>query len=124
MNHRMVFSTVGKIVWFEAILLLLPYVVSLIYKEACSTAFLVAIIVAAVVGTLLTLIFKQKDDVIYSKEGFIIVTLSWVFLSLIGALPFRLSGEIPHYIDALFETASRCRQAGCGTHGACHAGVG
>ena len=106
MNHRMVFSTVGKIVWFEAILLLLPYVVSLIYKEACSTAFLVAIIVAAVVGTLLTLIFKQKDDVIYSKEGFIIVTLSWVFLSLIGALPFRLSGEIPHYIDALFETVS------------------
>lgn len=106
MNHRMVFSTVGKIVWFEAILLLLPYVVSLIYKEACSTAFLIAIIVAAAVGTLLALVFKQKDDVIYSKEGFIIVTLSWVLLSLIGALPFRLSGEIPHYIDAVFETVS------------------
>ncbi len=106
MNHRMVFSTVGKMVWAEAILLLLPYIVSLVYKEACAEAFLVTIIVAAVTGTLLVLLFKKKNDVIYSKEGFLTVSLSWIVLSLIGALPFRISGEIPHYIDAVFETVS------------------
>ena len=106
MNHRMVFSTVGKIIWAEAVLLLLPYIVSVIYKEACATSFLITMLVAAVAGTLLVLFFKKKDDVIYSKEGFLTVSLSWIFLSLIGALPFRLSGEIPHYVNAVFETVS------------------
>lgn len=106
MNHRMVFSTVGKIVWFEAVLLILPYIVSLVYKETCATAFLITIIIAAIVGTLLILVFKQKDDMIYSKEGFMIVSLSWIVLSLIGALPFRLSGEIPDFVDAVFESVS------------------
>ena len=106
MNYRMVFSTVGKMVWAEAILLLLPYIVSLVYKEACAEAFLITIITAAVTGTLLVLLFKKKNDVIYSKEGFLTVSLSWIVLSLIGALPFRISGEIPHYIDAVFETVS------------------
>lgn len=106
MNHRMVFGTVGKIVWAEGILLLLPYIVSLIYKEECSSAFLITILVAVVVGTLLVLLFKKKDDIIYSKEGFLTVSLSWIILSLIGALPFRLSGEIPHYVDAVFEIVS------------------
>ena len=73
MNHRMVLSTVGKIVWVEAILLILPYVVSLIYKEACATSFLITIFIAAAVGTLLTVLFRHKNDVIYSKEGFMIV---------------------------------------------------
>ena len=106
MNHRMVFSTVGKMVWAEAILLLLPYIVSVTYKEACAKSFLITILVAAVFGSVLALVFRKKDDVIYSKEGFLTVSLSWIILSLIGALPFRLSGEIPHYIDAVFETVS------------------
>ncbi len=106
MNHRMVFSTVGKMVWAEAILLLLPYIVSLVYKEKCAESFLITIIIAAVIGTLLVLFFKKRDDVIYSREGFLTVSLSWIILSLVGALPFRLSGEIPHYIDAVFETVS------------------
>ncbi len=106
MNHRMVFSTIGKIILGEAALLVLPYIVSLVYNEDCATPFLITILIAAAVGALLTLVFKKKDDVIYSKEGFMIVSLSWIVLSLIGALPFRLSGEIPHYIDAVFETVS------------------
>ncbi len=106
MNYRMVFSTVGKIVWSEAVLLLLPYVVSLVCREACATSFLIAIVIAAVVGTLLVVAFRKKNDVIYSKEGFLTVSLSWIILSLIGALPFTISGEIPHYIDAVFETVS------------------
>ena len=53
MNHRMVFSTVGKIVWAEALLLLIPYVVSLIYKEACANALLITVCVAGIIGTLL-----------------------------------------------------------------------
>ncbi|MBR3589166.1 MAG: TrkH family potassium uptake protein, partial [Clostridia bacterium] len=67
---------------------------------------MIAILIAAVLGTLLVFVFRKKDDVIYSKEGFLTVSLSWIILSLIGALPFRLSGEIPHYVDAVFETVS------------------
>ena len=106
MNHRMVFGTVGKIICVEAILLVLPYIVSVVYKEACASSFLITIGVAAVIGTFLVVFFKKKDDIIYSKEGFLTVSLSWIVLSLIGALPFRLSGEIPHYVDAVFETVS------------------
>ena len=49
---------------------------------------------------------KPYSDVIYAKDGFVVVSLGWVLMSMIGALPFVLSGDIPHYIDALFETVS------------------
>lgn len=97
---------IGQIVLSEAVLLILPLAVSLIYGESCFTAFIAAIIIAAVIGCGLVLAFRPTDKVIYSKEGFIIVALSWIILSLIGALPFVFSGEIPDYADAFFETVS------------------
>lgn len=106
MNHKMVFGTVGKIVWVESLMLVLPCIVSIIYRERCTFAFLATILIAAAVGTALVLLNRTKNDVIYAKEGFLTVSFSWIFLSLIGALPFRISGEIPHYIDAVFETVS------------------
>ncbi|MBR2338537.1 MAG: TrkH family potassium uptake protein, partial [Clostridia bacterium] len=102
----MVFYTTGQIVRTTAFLLLLPAVVSLIYQEDCVWAFLITIAIALFAGTALTLLFKPKDHVIYAKEGFIIVSLAWIALSAIGAFPFYISGEIPHYTDAFFETVS------------------
>lgn len=106
MNHRMVFSTVGKIVWVEAIMLILPCIVSMIYEDKSTVPFLITILIAAVIGTALVVFCRTKNDVIYAKEGFLTVSLSWIILSLIGALPFTISGEIPNYIDAVFETVS------------------
>lgn len=106
MNRRMVLYMVGTVVKIEAALMVLPLIASLIYKEACSTAFLISIAAALAVGFALTLIFKPGSKVIYAKEGFVIVSLAWLALSAVGALPFYISGEIPSYVDAFFETVS------------------
>ncbi|MBQ5841247.1 MAG: TrkH family potassium uptake protein, partial [Clostridia bacterium] len=106
MNNRMVFFTVGQIIKLEAALLLLPALVSLLYKEDCLWAVLVAVAVALVIGFALTLLSRPKNQMIFAKEGFVIVALAWLSLSAIGALPFFLSREIPSYVDALFETIS------------------
>lgn len=102
----MVFYVTGQMICAQAILLLLPLIVSAVYTESCAFSFMITIAVSAVIGALMVIVFKPKDKVIYSKEGFIIVALSWVLMSLIGALPFTLSGEIPSYVDAVFETVS------------------
>lgn len=106
MNRKMVFYVIGQIICAEAVLLLLPLIVSAVYAESCAFSFMITIAAATVIGLCMVLIFKPKNKVIYSKEGFVIVALSWVLMSLIGALPFTLSGEIPSYVDAVFETVS------------------
>lgn len=106
MNKRMVFNTIGHIARIEALLLLFPALVSAIYREKCVWAFLITAVGAFVLGTLLNLICKTKNRVIYAKEGFVVVALSWITLSIIGSVPFTLSEEIPSYIDAFFETVS------------------
>lgn len=106
MNRRMILYMVGTVVKIEAVLMALPLIVSLIYGEACSKDFVISIVIALVAGSALTLISNPGNKVIYAKEGFVIVSLAWVALSAIGALPFYISGEIPSYIDAFFETVS------------------
>ena len=86
--------------------MLLPLITSLIYKESCTKDFLISMGIALVVGFALTLIFKPGSKVIYAKEGFVIVSLAWLALSIVGALPFYISGEIPSFVDAFFETVS------------------
>lgn len=102
----MVLYMVGTVVKIEAALMVLPLIVSLIYRESCSMDFLISIGVALVTGFALTLIFKPGNKVFYAKEGFVIVALAWIALSLIGALPFYISREIPSFVDAFFETVS------------------
>ena len=106
MNRRMVFYFLGQMFKVVAGLMCLPFIVSLIYKEQCMWSFLISIAIALVVGVLLTIICKTSNSVIYAKEGFVIVALSWIAMSAVGALPFYISGEIPSYVDALFETIS------------------
>lgn len=106
MNRRMVLYIVGTVIKIEAALMLFPLITSLIYKESCAKTFLISIGIALVAGFALTLIFKPGSKVIYAKEGFVIVSLAWLALSLVGALPFYISGEIPSFVDAFFETVS------------------
>ncbi len=106
MNRRMVFYVVGTVIKIEAAFMLLPLITSLIYKESCVRDILISMAIALVVGFALTLLSRPGSKVIYAKEGFVIVSLAWVALSAVGALPFYISGEIPSYIDAFFETVS------------------
>lgn len=106
MNYRMIANMVGRLLLLEATLLLLPVAVSLIYGESSAWALLVAVGVALALGCTLALLIRARDKTIYAKEGFVIVSLSWILLSAVGALPFVLSGEIPSYVDAFFETVS------------------
>lgn len=106
MNRRMVLNTIGHIALAEAALLALPLIVSIIYKESCAWAFLITIGICLAVGFLLKFATKPGTKVIYAKEGFAIVTYAWLLMALLGALPFVISGEIPSYIDAFFETVS------------------
>lgn len=105
MNRRMIIYILGKMLGVEGAVMLLPACVSLIYREKSGCAFL---IVGAILG-LICLIFgrkKPKCTRIYGKESFAIVALAWILWSLFGALPFVISGSIPDYIDAFFETVS------------------
>ncbi len=107
MNRRMIFYMLGQIIMSEAALLFLPLIVSLIYSEyTTALSFLSTIALALVLGIFLTVFFKPNNKVIFAKEGFIIVAFAWIGMSCIGAVPFTLSGEIPSYIDAVFETVS------------------
>ncbi len=106
MNRRMVLNTLGHISLAEAALLALPLIVSFIYKEACAWAFLITIGICLVVGLILKFTSRPGTKVIYAKESFAIVTYAWLMMAGFGALPFVISGEIPSYIDAFFETVS------------------
>ncbi len=105
MNYNIVKCFLGKLMLIMSALMTVPMVVSLIYRENNSIAYLVPIILLAIIGGL-GIIKKPEDSSIHTKEGFLICTLSWVIISLFGALPFWLSGEIPSYTDAFFETVS------------------
>lgn len=106
MNRRFVFHLLGLIFNATAALLVLPLIVSAIYMETGFFAFLITIGICLAIGLPLFFMCKTEDRVIYAKEGFVIVALSWICMSAVGALPFYLSGEIPSYIDAFFETVS------------------
>ncbi len=106
MNRRIVFNILGRILVSEAVLLLLPIIVALIYGESAVFAFLITVATALVLGVPLALFVKPKNHVIFAKEGFLIVSLAWMVMSAVGALPFVISGEIPSFIDAFFETVS------------------
>ena len=106
LNFQMIRHVIGQISRVEAALLILPLLVSLAYGEKTSAiAFLFTIAIAITFGTLL-MQKKPQNVVIYAREGFLIVAFSWIVLSVFGALPFVFSGEIPHFIDAFFETVS------------------
>lgn len=105
MNYSMIRYILGSVLSFEGIFLLLPAVVAAFYGEKEGFIYLAVAVVTLLVG-LCGRIRKPKSNVFYSREGFAAVSLSWIFLSLVGAVPFRLTGEFSTYIDALFETIS------------------
>ena len=105
MNTSIIRYILGHIIKLEGFLMLLPCVIAVIYNEKELFTYLAISVVCILTGSLFT-IKKAKDTVFYLKEGCIATALSWIVLSFFGALPFIITGEIPHFTDALFETVS------------------
>ncbi len=105
MNFRMIKNILGWILIFEASFMLVPLITALVYAEDVFLSYLLSIGICLLIGFLF-IWKKPKDRTLYSRDGFVIVSLSWILLSIFGALPFYISREIPSYIDALFETVS------------------
>lgn len=105
MNRKIIFSILGKILILEAALMIPSLAVSFVYHESCASAFVISAGLTFLAGIFLKK-FKPENTRMSPKEGFVIVGLAWVILSLFGALPFFINGSIPSFIDAFFETAS------------------
>ena len=114
MNFRLLSHTMGYILWVEAGFLLLPALTACIYAETCWQQFLLTALLCAAAGTVLHLIPVKKAQM-HSRDGFVAVALSWVLLSLFGALPYVFTGVLDSYIDALFETVSGLTTTGSST---------
>ena len=107
MNLKKLLRILGKIMILEGGLMILPLIVTFIYRESFINilAFLLPIIFLIGVGFLFQL-FQPKRNSLYQKEGFALVALTWIVMAAFGALPFVINGDIPNFIDAFFETAS------------------
>ena len=105
MNIKKVLNHIGLMMILEAILMILPLIVSVIYNESVGKYFIYCIFILIIIGFVFCRVFVS-DNRFYSAEGFVTVSLGWIVLSIFGAMPFYLSKEIPNYIDALFETVS------------------
>lgn len=105
MNRKMILHILGKMIGVEGLLLLLPALVGVIYQERCAIYFVITAGVLAVVY-LLTGRKKPENTRLYARDGLVIVSSAWILWSVFGAFPFFLSGAIPNFMDAFFETVS------------------
>lgn len=105
MNYSIIRYILCRVLEFAALFMALPCLVGMLYGEK-STIHFVYVIIGCLAVSLIGKRHKPQSKVFYAKEGFVTVSLSWILLSLVGALPFYLSGEFPTYTDALFETIS------------------
>ena len=106
MHYKSIVSVLGYVLLITGLFMLLPVITGLIYGEFfCALIFLACAAGSCLVGFLLTRL-KAHFTVFTVKDGYVSVALSWLTMSIVGALPFTISGEIPFYLDALFEIVS------------------
>lgn len=106
MSFKSIFNIIGRVLLLEAVILFLPLGVSLIYGESCAMSFVVSILTSAVLGAALVLFTFKGKKVLSVSDSLAAAALTWLFVSLIGCIPFILSGEIAYFPDAFFETVS------------------
>lgn len=107
MNYRMMGKFIGLILMVESIFMMPALIISLCSREQRAVmAFTVTIVLLWGLGLGLRVLCRNASKSFFAKEGLVCVGLSWLIMSLLGCLPFFLSGSIPHYIDALFEMVS------------------
>ncbi len=105
MNHRMILRILSRVSLSEAAFLLVSALVGLGYGDDVLLPFGLPIALLVLFGLLMGMA-RPKNQALYARDGFVAVALSWVYLSVMGALPFYIDGAIPSFIDCLFETIS------------------
>ena len=105
MNYSIIIYILGWIMNVEAVCMLVPGITALIYREKSGIAFLITILACLAIGVPLVS-RKPSKKAFYAREGLVTTALSWIVLSIVGAVPFVLSGAIPNPIDAFFEIVS------------------
>jgi len=106
MNVKLLFRILGAIALVEAAAMLPSLLISLAYGEGDAMAFVWTILLLLLIGGPLRLLIKTEKANLRAREGFLVVSLAWLLLSVFGALPFVFSGVIPHFVDAFFESVS------------------
>ena len=104
MNYRLISQILGRVLALEGLLMVIPLIVAMIYHESV-LPFVYTILIIAVISAVL-MRFRPVTRELYALEGFVVVSLAWIIMSALGALPFMFSGEIPKFVDAFFETVS------------------
>lgn len=105
MNYKVVLRLLGHVLKYELLLMIIPFLIGLYYGDGDAMSFLITILIMSPIAIILCKIKSKKND-IYAKEGFVTVGLAWILISIVGAIPFVISGAIPSIIDAFFETVS------------------
>lgn len=106
MNFSLVQGVLGRMLMGYALTMLIPFFLAVYFKENSSLAFLISLSVTACLGAGMYLFRKPVEDKMSIRESFVIVGGAWVLTCLLGAIPFWISGVVPTYIDALFESVS------------------
>ena len=106
MNIKLLFRLLGAILLVEAAAMLPALAISIGYGDGDALAFVWTILLLVVIGAPLRLLLKTEQQNLRAREGFLVVSLAWILLSVFGALPFVISGVIPNFVDALFESVS------------------
>ena len=107
MNYRMMGKFISRILVVEAIFMIPALLISVFHGESDAVfGFLTGIVITVATALLLYLLCRKAKKGFYAREGLVCVGASWIVMSLLGCLPFYFSGEIPSFVDALFETVS------------------
>ena len=115
MNYNMIVYLLGNILRIEGALMAVPVLVAFCYKEEfAATAFIATAVFCFITGAVMTS-REPEDKRIYGREGFIVAALSWIVMSLFGALPYYLTNSIPGFINCFFETVSGFTTTGATT---------
>lgn len=107
MNYRMMGKFISRILLVEAVFMVPALLISIFHKESAAMfGFLTSIVITLVTAFFLYLLCRKARKGFYAREGLVCVGASWIVMSILGCLPFYFSGEIPRFVDALFETVS------------------
>ena len=105
MNYSIIIYIVGWILEISAALMVLPVITAILYGESAGVSFVITMAVSLLLGFII-IRRKPENKVFYTREGFVTVAVSWLTLSIVGSVPFVISGSIPNPVNALFETVS------------------
>ena len=105
-NKRIIYKIIGSLLFIETALLFCCIAVSLYYHEYDSLALIISSIITLFFGFVMRSLGHDADNNMSRRDAYLVVTLSWVLFSVFGSLPFMITGTIPHFTDAFFETMS------------------